>query len=166
MSENGTPKRNRETLQCQVCALQKPVQQTIPATLVRSNLEEFIRTRKPDWSPNGRVCHSCLNLLRNEYVREQMEKERGELSALEEDVMKAIHDNESVVEDLNKEFDQNLTFGERIADKVAEFGGSWKFIILFFVLLGIWIVANSLYAIWHPFDPYPFILLNLVMSLL
>lgn len=166
MSENAKPKRNHVTHECQVCTLAKPARQTIPASLIRANLDELARARKPGWSPDGHICQSCLNLLRHEYVRQQMEKERGELSALEEDVMKAIHDNESVVEDLNKEFDQHLTFGERIADKVAEFGGSWKFIILFFVVLGIWIAGNSLYYLWHPFDPYPFILLNLVLSLL
>ncbi len=166
MSETAIPKHGQPTEECQVCTLAKPAKQTVPASLVRPNLDELLRARKPDWSPNGRICLSCLNSLRNEYVREQMEKERGELSALEDEVVKAIHDNKSVVEDLNKEFDKHLTFGERLADRVAEFGGSWNFIILFFTLLGIWIVGNSLYAIWHPFDPYPFILLNLVMSLL
>jgi uncharacterized membrane protein len=67
---------------------------------------------------------------------------------------------------MNAEFDNNLTFGERLADRVASFGGSWTFIMLFFALLATWVTANSIYWLYHPFDPYPFILLNLVMSLL
>jgi uncharacterized membrane protein len=64
------------------------------------------------------------------------------------------------------EFEQQLTFGERLADKIAEFGGSWRFIIIFFVILSLWIAINSLTLILKPFDPYPFILLNLILSCL
>ncbi len=64
------------------------------------------------------------------------------------------------------EFAQKLTFGEALADKIAEFGGSWKFIIIFMVILGVWIVLNSLLFFLKSFDPYPFILLNLLLSCL
>ncbi len=151
---------------CQVCGLSKSAKNTVPASLVRSNLDELIRSRKPDWSTNGHICQSCLNALRSEYVREQMEKERGELTALEEEVMKAIHDNEMVVEDLNKEFDKNLTWGERTADRVAAVGGSWGFVIGFAVVLLIWVIVNTIVLTSRAFDPYPFILLNLFLSML
>lgn len=58
------------------------------------------------------------------------------------------------------------TFGEKLADQVASFGGSWKFIILFFTLLVVWIIINSIAFLMKPFDPYPFILLNLILSCL
>lgn len=64
-----------------------------------------------------------------------------------------------------KDIDKPLTFGEKISDKIAEFGGSWVFIISFFIFLAIWIVLNLVFFI-HPFDPYPFILLNLCLSCL
>ena len=95
-----------------------------------------------------------------------MEKERGELSVLEKDVVQSIHDNELVADDLNEQFDKQLTVGERVSDHVASFGGSWKFIILFFCVMGVWIVANSVYFLWHAWDPYPFILFNLILSML
>jgi uncharacterized membrane protein len=166
MAEAGTSKRNHAMQTCQVCGLSKSAKNTVPASLVRSNLDELIRSRKPDWSTNGHICQSCLNALRSEYVREQMEKERGELTALEEEVMKAIHDNEMVVEDLNKEFDKNLTWGERIADRVAAVGGSWGFVIGFAVVLLIWVIVNTIVLTSRAFDPYPFILLNLFLSML
>ncbi len=62
------------------------------------------------------------------------------------------------------ELDTDLSLGQKYADKVAEFGGSWKFIILFFSILLIWIFSNIWFLGEQPFDPYPFILLNLVLS--
>jgi uncharacterized membrane protein len=68
---------------------------------------------------------------------------------------------------VHEEMDDHWTFGERIADKVAAFGGSWTFIFIFFVVLGSWIILNSfLLARSEPFDPYPYILLNLCLSTL
>ena len=59
-----------------------------------------------------------------------------------------------------------MTFGQRLSDKIASFGGSWKFIIIFFFILVFWISVNSLILAFKPFDPYPFILLNLILSCL
>ena len=76
--------------------------------------------------------------------------------------------NIPVLRDLNRAFDAELTFGERLADRVAAFGGSWTFIIVFGFTLAAWITLNS-YVLRpgaHAFDPYPYILLNLVLSML
>lgn len=69
----------------------------------------------------------------------------------------------TVSKDVNSIHKGNLTFGDRMADKLASFAGSWKFIIIFSSTLIIWIIINA-YFLSHPFDPYPFILLNLVLS--
>ena len=71
-----------------------------------------------------------------------------------------------VSRNLNEEEEELLTFGERIADRVATFGGSWTFIIAFAVILVTWMGGNAILLAAHPFDPYPFILLNLVLSAL
>tara|TARA_Y100000310_G_scaffold317846_1_gene371178 strand:+ start:3216 stop:3641 length:426 start_codon:yes stop_codon:yes gene_type:complete len=63
-------------------------------------------------------------------------------------------------------FRQDLTVGQRAADGIAKFGGSWTFIIIFFVFLGVWMAINSYMILRKPFDPYPFILLNLTLSML
>lgn len=65
---------------------------------------------------------------------------------------------------LNEEEEETLTFGDRIADKVAAFGGSWPFIILFLMFMLVWVTINGL--LHQPFDPYPYILLNLFLSML
>jgi len=66
----------------------------------------------------------------------------------------------------NLEEEERLTFGERIADKVAAFGGSWTFIILFGIILGVWVVLNTSLLFRPHFDPYPYILLNLFLSMI
>ena len=151
---------------CAVCGQTKPARQTIPAALVQPNLEALIRAKKPDWSNDSFICTICLNGFRTQFVREQMEKDRGELSSLEQEVVNSIHQGLLVADNLNKEFDKGLSFGDQLADKVAEFGGSWKFIILFFTVMAVWITANCVYFLWHPWDPYPFILFNLILSML
>jgi CRP/FNR family cyclic AMP-dependent transcriptional regulator len=71
-----------------------------------------------------------------------------------------------VTRNANIEEAEQLTTGQRIADRVAAFGGSWTFIILFSGVIAVWITLNSVALLKHTFDPYPFILLNLVLSTL
>lgn len=151
---------------CQVCGGMFAASDVLPGSLVRGSIGAFIAQRLPSWDPAGFICRSDLNRFRAEYVRTEMEKERGELTALEEEVMHSLGEGAVVADNLNKEFDESLTLGERISDKVAEFGGSWRFIILFFIVMAVWITANSIFLLFRPFDPYPYILLNLGLSLL
>ncbi|MGH7091958.1 MAG: DUF1003 domain-containing protein, partial [Stellaceae bacterium] len=151
---------------CGVCGHDYPDDFVLPVGLVRSNIAELISMRAPQWAETGFICRPCLNRSRGEYIRAEMEKDRGELSALEEEVMRSLHDGMLVTDNINQEFDQSLTVGERISDRVAEFGGSWRFIISFFAFITIWIIVNSILLLTQPFDPYPYILLNLALSLL
>ncbi|HTQ12503.1 MAG TPA: DUF1003 domain-containing protein [Rhizomicrobium sp.] len=151
---------------CAVCGNAKSSRDMVPAALVRGKVAALIQEACPHWTAENWICISCLNRFRTEFVRGEMEKERGELSVLEQEVVDSIHANELIADNLNEQFDQNLTLGQRIADKVATFGGSWSFIMVFFTVMAAWIVANSLYLLWRPFDPYPFILFNLILSML
>src|SRR5262249_19854733 len=130
----------------------------------RDGVVEAIRAEHPDWSPERPICRTDLDRYRTRYVQRVLELEKGELSALEEEVVQSLQEQELISRNLNTEFDRELTFGEHLSDKVAEFGGSWKFIISFGLVLTLWIILNSLVALWRPFDPFPFILLNLVLS--
>ena len=67
---------------------------------------------------------------------------------------------------LNQEFEERLTFGNRLADKVAAIGGSWRFIIGFALFLAAWAAMNAVVLVEHAFDPYPYIFLNLLLSML
>ncbi|UCG92447.1 MAG: DUF1003 domain-containing protein [candidate division WOR-3 bacterium] len=151
---------------CQICKKQKKRSEVIPAELVRTPLVEMIRKTYPDWSPSGFICISDLNHFRAQYVQEVLEAEKGEPSALEEKVMESLKEEELLSKNINLEFDQKLTVGERMADRLADFAGSWRFITIFIGILVLWIAINSILIIFRPFDPYPFILLNLVLSCL
>lgn len=87
------------------------------------------------------------------------------LTAREQSVLARLSERQTIARDVNRSFDEKLTYGQRLADKVAEFGGSWTFIILFALVLVAWVAANSIVAAFA-FDPYPFIFLNLVLSML
>jgi uncharacterized membrane protein len=76
-----------------------------------------------------------------------MERDRGELTALEQEVLNSLRAGQVVADNLNLEFDQTLTLGERLADQVADFGGSWRFITAFFIVMAVWITANSVYLL-------------------
>lgn len=93
-----------------------------------------------------------------------MEAERGELSTLDRDVIESLAKGEIITQLLSEAIIENSSFGERAADKVAAFGGSWTFILLFGGVLFFWMALNISGLLFHAFDPYPFILLNLVLS--
>jgi uncharacterized membrane protein len=158
--------RHAARQRCQICGKSFTAHDVLPGSLVRPSIAELIAQRVPAWDPAGVICHICLNRFRAEYIRAEMERDRGELSAVEEEVMRSVGDGALLAENLNREFDSSLTLGERIADRVAEFGGSWRFIILFFAMMAVWVTVNSIYLLFEAFDPYPFILLNLALSLL
>ena len=120
---------------CQVCGNTYSAHDLLPAALVRDDIAQTIQARLPAWDAAGFICHGCLNRFRGEYIRAEMEKNRGELSALEEEVMHSLHGGALVADNLNAEFDSKLTLGERVSDRVSAFGGSWRFIILFFTVL-------------------------------
>lgn len=94
-----------------------------------------------------------------------MEREVGTLSELEKEVLDALHKNQLISDDVDESIGEKLTYGQRLAERIATFGGSWMFIIFFFTILFAWIGVN-LYFFSKPFEPDPFILLNLILSCL
>ncbi len=98
--------------------------------------------------------------------RQTINGEVRALSELEKRLMDKIRKRERVSRNVNELHDQQLTFGERIADRLADVAGSWGFILGFLALIALWIAVNSFLLLQRPWDPYPFILLNLILSLL
>jgi uncharacterized membrane protein len=136
------------------------------AELIRPSLLEFIKKRIPGLDSKGFICLDDLGGFRKDYVKEVLEEEIGELSALDQEVIESLQQHEILSNDLSKQFERKLTFGERLSDHIAEFGGSWKFLITFGAVLVVWIAINGVLIVAHAFDPYPFILLNLILSCL
>jgi len=134
--------------------------------VIRPSLLEFIQKRIPEWDGKGFICFDDLGEFRKNYVKEVLQEEIGELSALDNEVIESLQQHEILSSNLSKQFERKLTFGERLSDRIAEFGGSWKFLITFGAVLLIWIVGNGVVIVTRAFDPYPFILLNLILSCL
>ena len=92
--------------------------------------------------------------------------DRDELTAAEHDVLDTIAADRLLAENPDDTAEERMSLGDRVADRVASFGGSWTFILSFFAVLVFWVVLNAYLLGAQPFDPYPFILLNLVLSCL
>jgi uncharacterized membrane protein len=149
---------------CQVTRRQFPIEELVPVSLVRDPILALVKKEHPDWDPNGYISIVELNRLRHEHVQRMLEKEKGEMTHLEREVLKSIRNAQILSRNVEKDIQERYTLGQRVADRVAEFGGSWGFISLFFFLLVVWIFLNTYILVHKPFDPYPFILLNLILS--
>jgi uncharacterized membrane protein len=160
------PQKQQETVICQVCKEQKRLSEVLSAEMIREPIAERIKATHPDWSSQSFICIPDLNRFRAEYVQNVIKQDRGELSALEEEVVRSLTEQELLSKNINVEYDRQRTLGERWADELANFGGSWRFIAIFCGVLFLWVVMNTALIIWKPFDPYPFIFLNLVLSCL
>ena len=100
----------------------------------------------------------------NTDINNLLKSEDEQLTKLQQIVKQAIAEEKLIVENLLHQPKEVLSRGQSISDKVATFGGSWKFIISFSVILSVWILFNTLSPRRDEFDPYPFILMNLVLS--
>ncbi len=151
---------------CAVCGKSFPARQVIPGSAVRDNVAAEITRAVPDWNADRYICRNDLSNFRAQSVDALLRSEKGELTELEQEVVQSLRDHEILASHVDAEFERDWTFGERLADRIATFGGSWTFLIVFFLFLAAWITMNSLVLLWKPADPYPFILLNLLLSCL
>ncbi|HEY3305911.1 MAG TPA: DUF1003 domain-containing protein [Candidatus Binatia bacterium] len=151
---------------CFHCKKALPFELLIPGEVIRPALIETIKKRDPAWTSGRMICVDCLDRLRSEYIEDALEEEVGELTQLEREVIASLKEQQTLTENINLAFERGVTFGQRTADQVASFGGSWTFIGIFFLALSVWIAFNSRALLLQPFDPYPFILLNLILSCL
>lgn len=132
---------------------------------LRPTLSEFIRRDFPNLPPNAMVSLRELARYRMRYTEDLLKQEHGEFSELDRQVAESIARQDTIAENTEEEFAEHRTFGDRLADTIARFGGSWAFLISFGLFLGTWMLINVLLGIeGRAFDQYPFILLNLLLS--
>lgn len=160
--------KSKNSLQrtCAICGKSCNFHNVLSGEMVRSEIAAEILKSHPDWSPDKFICRADLTTFRGKYVHSLLESEKGELSSLEHEVVRSLQEHELLSADVESEFQQKWSIGERLADKIATFGGSWAFLICFGVFLIIWIGMNSFVLLTRPLDPYPFIFLNLILSCL
>ena len=140
-------------LVCQICKKSKSPNSGMIAELIRPSLLEFIKKKVPDLDSKAFICFEDLGEFRKDYVKEVLEDEIGELSALDQEVIESLEQHEILSSDIIKQFERKLTFGERLSDRIAEFGGSWKFLITFGAVILVWIAINGIMLATRAFDP-------------
>ncbi|HKK42848.1 MAG TPA: DUF1003 domain-containing protein [Bacteroidales bacterium] len=136
----------------------------VQATYLREPIFDLIKSEHPDFNRDCFITLAELNHYRRLYMTNLMSEEKGELEDLDKDVMTAIRNNSLLSENIETHIEDSLTVGQRFADNIAAFGGSWTFIGIFFAFIVLWMSVNVYILATKPFDPYPFILLNLILS--
>ena len=140
-----------------------PENEKISAKNIRQSLLHFINKTHPNFSKNCFLSIEEMNDYREKYISEFLNKKLGNLTEVEKQVIQSVSKNTMISTEVEED-EQEITFGQKLADKVAEFGGSWGFIIFFMSFLVVWILLNVFWLSNHGFDPFPFILLNLILS--
>ena len=140
-----------------------PENEKISAKNIRQSLLHFINKTHPNFSKSCFLSIEEMNDYREKYISEFLNKKLGNLTEVEKQVIQSVSKNTMISTEVEED-EKEITFGQKLADKVAEFGGSWGFIIFFMTFLVAWILLNVFWLSNHGFDPYPFILLNLILS--
>ena len=157
--------KDKSTFVSAISGLEFPEKEKVCGDIIRMPILNLIREDHPKFKTKEFIANGELNVYREKYISKFLQSEVGELTDLHKNVIKSLTDDKSFVNKVEDEPD-NRTFGQRLADNVADFGGSWTFIIWFFIVIMIWIAANVFLLMNKGFDPYPFILLNLILSCL
>lgn len=142
------------------------IAEKVSAKVLRKSILDLIQVNNPNFTTDCFLSLEELNFYREKYISNYLTKQIGELTNLEKTVLETLTDKTTLSDKLDNDDKQILTQGQKLADKVASFGGSWKFIISFGVFILIWILVNIFWLTNKGFDPYPFILLNLILSCL
>jgi uncharacterized membrane protein len=154
---------SKVTFKSAISGAEFPEKEKVSGKSIRIPILNLIIEEYPTFDVNQYISDSELNIYREKYISKFLQTEVGELNDLHKNVLKSLSGEKSFVNKIEDEVDSR-TFGQVIADKVASFGGSWTFIISFFIFITIWIGSNVFLLLNKGFDPYPFILLNLILS--
>ena len=149
---------------CDICKKLFSESELISGHGIDHGIEKNIQKDFPDWDDYKQICKNDFHVYQTKYISSIIDEETGRVKELNDAVLHSITDNETIAENVNQSIKEKMKMGDAISDKVASFGGSWKFIIFFFVVLFLWIIINSIVLLQKPFDPYPFILMNLILS--
>lgn len=142
------------------------IEEKIPANSIRNSILQLIQQEHPAFNKKKCLSVSELNVYRQKYIANYLAKEVGELSQLEETVLNSLKNKNTIVDKIEESEEERITIGQQLADQVASFGGSWSFILCFGLFMFLWISSNVYLFYNKGFDPYPFILLNLILSCL
>jgi uncharacterized membrane protein len=141
-----------------------PITEKVSAKLIRASIVKLIQAEYPNFTLASNISIDELVVYRQKYIANYVSKEVGTVTAVEQEVLDSINEQELIAS--NVEDNDTLSFGQQMADKIANFGGSWTFILSFLGFIALWILLNIFWLQNQGFDQYPFILLNLILSCL
>jgi len=138
--------------------------QSYRGDFIRDQIVELINQKYPGFNHQSYISKEEYNSFRKMYVKQMFNSENAVIDDMNKEVVDSIIENKILSEGFKLDGSVNLTSGQKLADKIAEFGGSWSFIIVFFSFIILWMLTNIVLLGSHSYDPYPFILLNLILS--
>lgn len=153
----------QETIRCEISGKEYPLSEMIRGKSINSSLFKLVKENHPDLKESSLVHPENLEKYRKEYLERLLDDDGEGLSNIESEVVNSITSDELLSKNLEEDHEK---LGDRVADKIAEFGGSWTFIISFFTFIVLWMGINVYFLAKDAFDVYPFILLNLILSCL
>lgn len=151
---------------CALCGKPLPMAGLAAAGSLTPGVRAAIRADWPDLEPEALVCRPCRSRYRRQHLEALLEAERGALTRLDQAVLDSLESGQTLAQETLARADDARTLGERAADQLARLGGSWGFLIGFALVLVAWMTVNVTGIVIGSFDPYPFILLNLMLSTL
>ncbi|EJG03004.1 MULTISPECIES: DUF1003 domain-containing protein [Flavobacterium] len=155
--------KNNQTFKSDISGISFPESEKIYGRAIHDPILGLIKKEYPDFDAEDCISINELNVYRQKYISNYLSSEIGALSAMEKNVISSLKEDKSIVSIVEEE-EETRNLGQKVADKVADFGGSWTFIISFVVFISVWIGSNVFIFLNKGFDPYPFILLNLILS--
>ncbi len=151
--------------ECALCHRRLPLAELKPLSALAIGSGKAVPRELAGLPPDALICVEDRAMLRRRHMEALLEAERGELGSLDREVLASLDSGGTIAEDVEAVLEERSGFGARAADAVAAFGGSWPFILIFCAGIAVWMTINVSEArAGAPFDPYPFILLNLVLS--
>ena len=143
-----------------------PIEEKVPGESIRGSLMQLIRKDHPDFDASRGIALSELNTYREQYIAGYLSRQVGELTDLDQKVVDSMKNHSLICNAHGQCGEPEPTVADRIADRMTRFGGSWAFVILFGSLIVVWMALNIFWLSNPAFDPYPFVLLNLMLSYL
>jgi len=140
--------------------------EAVPVISLSPSIFQLVKKTFPKINKKDFISRKELKQFKKEYLEGLVKRGSKKVSNLQKEVIDSLLQDETISENADEMIDKKRTRGEIISDKIADYAGSWTFIISFFVFLFLWMLVNSYIVLAKPFDPYPFILLNLALSTL
>ena len=151
---------------CSITGMIFPEMEGLEWRDIRPSVREFLKAMHDDLDENSFISYKAFNNLLKTYIASVAAQEIKEHQSLNDSIESKFRTDESLQPIEFQKDEEQLSFGQRLADRIADFGGSWPFIIFFLSFLVIWMLVNSFVLHGKAWDNYPYILLNLILSCL